>query len=153
MTELFKGMGETGRVVVIHTTVGESIGLGALPRCPFVCGVLLNDSGWSRTWLEGLICDLIRGGSAYLGFWGSRCEEAHDIADVVRDRFPVPGEGDVVMTTWHDSEPLTEFLEFLSFIASPTDGYDFELRQKCVLDIGQAPNHGVVAVIQEWFVS
>jgi hypothetical protein len=46
----------------------------------------------------------------------------HDQFDLERD--PNETEGRVVMTTWHDDEPLSETLSFFANCAFPSD--DFE---------------------------
>jgi hypothetical protein len=148
MNELFRRPGEE-EFVVVHLAAGESLARSIPSGSSFVCGVILDDSDWSSEWLSALVEDLIRNGAAYLAFFGAGCEEAHDIADVVREMFPVPDENDVVMTTWHASESLVDYLWFVLFTAWPSEGYGFNVRRRCILDIGREARPGLVAAVQE----
>jgi hypothetical protein len=150
--ELFRGQTGQGDLTIVHLTTGEAVSKNLLPQAPFLCGVTLSDPHWSAGWLTAVIRDLIENGAAYLAFYGPRCEEAHDIADHVRDVVS-PNEGDdVVMTTWHESESLVDYLWFLAFVAFPTDGYASASSRYCVLDIGRATNPALVSAVREVFV-
>ena len=48
--------------------------------------------------MRKLIEDLIRHGVVYFAFYGPRCEEAHDLADAVRDEWLISTDKKVVMT-------------------------------------------------------
>jgi hypothetical protein len=97
---------------------------------------VLNDPNWPVTWLAALLRSLIARGAVYLVFWGERCEEAHDIADRVRDPLPADGD-DVVMTTWHTRESLIDYLWFVAFVTCPTSGYVSDENRYLILDIGR----------------
>jgi hypothetical protein len=86
----------------------------------------------------------LRTGVHYFSAWGPDCERVHDIvdADIVnldldlhlddRDRAgaleqstpDVTPDRGLVMTTWHDDEPLSETLEFFWTCASPAGGQE-----------------------------
>ena len=83
----------------------------------------------------------LRTGMHYFSAWGPDCERVHDIvdADIVdldlhlddRDRAGAPESAPefnpdrgLVMTTWHDEEPLSETLEFFWTCASPAGGQE-----------------------------
>lgn len=93
MTVFFDGPTERGRLVTIGMNTGESLESVVVPERPFVCGVILSTPRWSSAWLSDLVRRLIERGAVYFAFWGHRCEEAHDIADSVREPF-TPAEGD-----------------------------------------------------------
>ena len=152
MTLLFEGPTERGELVVVGLRTGDAIGSVTLPERPFICGVMLNDPKWPVTWLEDLIRGLIDRGAVYLAFWGFRCEEAHDIADHVREPLtPLEGD-DVVMTTWHRAESLIDYLWFVAFLTCPTPGYVTDENRYLILDIGQDPRHAVLSAVREVFV-
>jgi|GEM_PF-6846840 len=68
---------------------------------------------------------LLDHGLAYACCWGEDCERFHDAID--EERFVPDDEDeelhDVVMTTWHDGEPLEEALGFFGVLALPTPLY------------------------------
>ena len=73
----------------------------------------------------------------------------HDIVDecsVEHDpRRHVPnGANDVVMTTWHEHEPLEEAVDFLATAAVPSDGYLPDSDFRLVLSVGH-PEWGATA--------
>lgn len=99
MVALFNGRTHHGDLAVFYLMTGEAVSKASLPLAPFLCGVRLSDPVWSEAWLTSVIRDLIESGAVYLAFHGSRCEEAHDIADRVRDIVMPDESDDVVMTT------------------------------------------------------
>ena len=69
-------------------------------------------------------------GMVYLVAWGPGCERLHDVFDQVKiedelgaRKFVGPNPNDVIMTTWHDEETLTQALDFLATCAVPSDGF------------------------------
>lgn len=67
-----------------------------------------------------------KGGVFYVSCWGAGCERVHDLFDAADVGLDVeagrpPGEV-VVMTTWHDSDPLADALEFFWMAAAPAEG-------------------------------
>jgi len=150
---LFEGHTSQGDLAVVHLMAGEAVSNTLLPQAPFLCGVALSDPCWSVPWLTSVIRDLIENGAVYLVFFGPRCEEAHDIADRIRDIVMPDATDDVVMTTWHEGESLVDYLWFLAFTAVPTGGFSAASDRYCVLDIGQAINPGFLSAVREVFVS
>lgn len=76
---------------------------------------------------------LIDRGLAYASCWGEDCERWHDAIDEVRpvdfnDDRPQSGPPDILMTTWHDGEPLEEALFFFGRLALPTPYYADDCR-------------------------
>ena len=47
MIELFRRVGETDELLVLHVPCGESLLAASLPVSHFVCGIILNDPAWS----------------------------------------------------------------------------------------------------------
>lgn len=154
MALLFEGHTKHGDLVVVELKPGGADEKLTLPERPFICGVILRDPSWSvKTWLSALVRNLIEEGAVYLAFWGLRCEEAHDIADHEREPF-TPAEGeDVVMTTWHESELLVDFLWYLAFLACPTPGFYTDARRYLILDIVREAEPDLVGAIREIFIS
>jgi len=83
----------------------------------------------------------LRAGMHWFSSWGPDCERVHDIVDAVivdlviedEDRAAALGQPpparDLVMTTWHDDEPLSEALEFFTTCAVPAgEQHDSGLR-------------------------
>jgi hypothetical protein len=149
---LFQGRTHRGDLTVLYLMTGEAVSKASLPLAPFLCGVRLSDPGWSEAWLTSVIRDLIEGGAVYLAFHGPRCEEAHDIADRVRDIVMPNESNDVVMTTWHEGESLVDYLWDLAYSAIPSPGFNAAADRYCVLDVGKAINPTFVSAVREVFV-
>jgi hypothetical protein len=71
---------------------------------------------------------LVRAGLSYVVAWGPDCERVHDIfddADIVENpESNEEGTETVIMSTWHESEPLEEALWFAVYSAYPAPPYD-----------------------------
>lgn len=73
---------------------------------------------------------LVSQGLIYFCSWGKNCELVHDAVDVCRDegQYELPSGEFVLMTTWHDDEPLEEAFWYFSTLATPTEE---ELLNNC----------------------
>lgn len=76
---------------------------------------------------------LVSKGLVYLCVWGPDCERVHDLFDDVEAEkeptsSPKIGIDDVIMTTWHSDESLSEALWFFMHCAFPAQ--DFEATCK-----------------------
>jgi hypothetical protein len=63
-------------------------------------------------------------GVFWVSTWGPECEQAHDLLDwaqIEAERNSEPENGPVVMTTWHEAEPLHKAMT-LFFSAFPDEG-------------------------------
>jgi hypothetical protein len=72
--------------------------------------------------LRSLARALIDRGMAYFCVWGNDCSRVHDQFDLERD--PSEPDGRVVMTTWHDNEPISEALWSFANVAYPDDEFE-----------------------------
>lgn len=83
--------------------------------------------------ISALADTCIAKGLFWLSAWGPDCERVHDIFDEVDvERLEGAAVYDVVMTTWHDDEKLSDVLRFFwygAFAPSPREG-------------GSTPGHG-----------
>jgi hypothetical protein len=84
-----------------------------------------------RDKLMVLFQPLVDRGLVYFCAWGNRCEEVHDAVDMcIEERQPEAGQADyMLMTTWHQDEPLEEALWFFKMLAIPSENHvlaDFE---------------------------
>ncbi len=77
---------------------------------------------------------LIDRGMAALCVWGNECSRVHDQFDLVRD--PNEPDGSVVVTTWHDDEPLTEALWYFANVAYPDDAFESDCRDWVAISVG-----------------
>jgi hypothetical protein len=60
-------------------------------------------------------------GMFWFSSWGPDCERVHDVVDHVDVGDGIPEDKPIVMTTWHNDEPLDEAL-FLFWWAFPSEG-------------------------------
>jgi hypothetical protein len=70
---------------------------------------------------------LIGLGAAHFCTWGPDCERLHDAIDHADHNSDRP-DGAVLMTTWHDKEPLKDALWFFLNTAFAHGAYDTECR-------------------------
>ena len=66
---------------------------------------------------------LLDAGAVYICSWGPGCERVHDIIDEEQVGDGTVTTESVVMTTWHDDEPLADTLDFVLTTAIPDDAY------------------------------
>ena len=153
MVELFSGDTQRGSLTVVQLRLGDTlVGAPAL-RAPIVCGAVLADADWQETLFCDLIDDLIRHGVVYFAFYGPRCEEAHDLADAVRDELLISTDERVVMTTWHDRESLVDYLWFVGFAAMPSEGYsETGPVSYLIVEIGESATGDLLSAVREVFL-
>ena len=115
----------------------------AIPTKRFRLLVAANTSHMSTEALSGFAVGALEHGMVYFCSWGVGCERFHDIVDevVVYDdigpqRFSGSKPDDVIMTTWHDDEPLEEALQFLANFAIPTEGFQPDSDFRLVICVG-----------------
>jgi hypothetical protein len=77
---------------------------------------------------------LISRGLAGLSVWGPHCSRVHDLFDIERD----PNETDerVVMTTWHDDEPLSEAVCYFDLCAYPSSDFERGCKDWVAIAVG-----------------
>lgn len=98
--------------------------------------VLAIEDAVSPEW-RNQVCDwLVESGCLYAMTWGEDCEVWHDSVDDARDTVSsvenIPDDA-VVMTTWHDDEPLEDVFWFSKFAAIHGD---VDLENVLILHIG-----------------
>ena len=80
---------------------------------------------------------LLQAGAVYLCVWGPDCERVHDIIDdeqVAAD--PNETDDNVVMTTWHSKEPLSEAIFFALENSEAARDYTDDCRSTIGISIG-----------------
>lgn len=77
---------------------------------------------------------LIAAGCVYFVCWGLSCERVHDTIDELDPYFESTGA--VVMTTWHDKEPLEETTWFFLNTMWPDPAFETSLKASLAVVIG-----------------
>jgi len=132
-----------GRFLLFETR--ELCGLRDLPSLSthFALFTAFDQSDVSTNEMREILRILLRKGLAYACCWGEDCERWHDAIDNERAIFDLKNFGsteshDVVMTTWHEGEPLTDALFFFGRLALPTSRY----AEECIdYVIACSPNY------------
>ena len=111
---------------------------------PFVCLLVWDAATETVDSISKVTDALFRAGCVYLCTWGRDCDRVHDIADEGLVMMTLNGElsdddDDLLMTTWHDSEPLDEALWFFLRLTTPAENYVEHCRTGLVLTINQNP--------------
>jgi len=106
-------------------------------RAPFLA-VIIIEGEHSPAWQERISDWLVADGCRYALTWGKDCAIWHDAIDWAElkafDFREVPDDR-LVMTTWHDDEPLEEVFWFAGNCAHHPE---VELRSSVIVDIGPA---------------
>src|SRR5882762_11928555 len=66
---------------------------------------------------------LLKAGARYACFWGPDCSRVHDACDLAAMDLGFNRDDAVIMTTWHDREPLKEAVWFAANAAFPDEAY------------------------------
>jgi hypothetical protein len=107
----------------------------------FVLFLAWDALGVSEDAVVQLARELVRKGLAYLVAWGPDCERVHDLFDSVDVELNSDsniGPETVIMSTWHDKEPLTEALWFSLNTAYPAPPYNETAVATIAVAIGNA---------------
>jgi hypothetical protein len=89
----------------------------------FGCFLVMDASRVSDNAIRALARGLLSAGAAYFSAWGLQCRRVHDLIDEERPA-EEPGPDDVVMTTWHNDEPLDEAIWQSIFVDFRTGRYE-----------------------------
>jgi hypothetical protein len=80
---------------------------------------------------------LVEKGLVVLCAWGPDCERVHDLFDkAARKKNDALSGGDVIMTTWHSRETLTEVMWFFIHAAFPTQSFEPNCADWIIAPIG-----------------
>ena len=105
-----------------------------LPSSRFVCLVAWDCQFAALDDVSTVARRLLNAGAVYVCAWGPGCERLHDMCDEEREALPEPSEA-VVMTTWHDNEPLTEVLWFV-LTTTPDEAHEPDCTTTVGISIG-----------------
>ena len=110
-----------------------------LPPGNFVCLLAWDARDASADTVSALVAPLLREGASYFVCWGPDCERVHDIIDEMvscpDNEFGVPEDSDI-MTTWHNSEPLSEALRFFLMSSWPDEHYEGSTHTALAIAVG-----------------
>jgi hypothetical protein len=115
---------DTGHELFVLTADGPEDLLPDLrgPSPRFVCLLVWDASAAAQAAVDRLAAWLIAAGAVHVCCWGPDCERAHDAVDAA-DLRKNPDSDPVVMTTWHDREPLADTVYFVLNTARPDERY------------------------------
>ncbi|MDE3187406.1 MAG: hypothetical protein KGM96_07775 [Acidobacteriota bacterium] len=99
----------------------------------FVLFLALDATKVKNEVLQKIARALLDRGMVYLCAWGPDCERVHDLVD--QQRAPVEPEGEIVMTSWHSKESLSEALWFFANCAEPTEGFETTCRDWVAISV------------------
>ena len=90
----------------------------------FMLLLALDASSIGNERISAIAQSLISRGLAGISVWGPDCSRVHDLFDEERD--PNETNETVVMTTWHDNEPISEAVCYFDLCAYPAEGFEAE---------------------------
>ncbi|HWG22174.1 MAG TPA: hypothetical protein VG225_16715 [Terracidiphilus sp.] len=102
----------------------------------FVLLLAMDATSIANDQLRDLAHRLIGRGLAYLCAWGPDCKRVHDQFDFERD--PNETDGRVVMTTWHDNEPLAETAWEFTNCAYPAEEFEADCTDWVAIAVDNA---------------
>ena len=106
-----------------HSFSDAANALGPLDK-HFVAMLVCDASMSKVSDISSLARQLINAGCSYFCCWGADCERVHDIFDE-----GCVGDGscdvsdDTIMTTWHSSDTIEEFIAFSLLCTNPSKSY------------------------------
>lgn len=90
-----------------------------IPSARFRLFVAVDATVYSTEAISEFTHGALKSGMVYFCAWGPDCSGLHDIVDLVivdddlgKRLFVGPKEDDTIMTTWHETDKLTETLDF-----------------------------------------
>ena len=115
----------TGRewLTVTATSFDAIPRLLPFPYDTFVLLLAADGRGVSDQALRECCGHLLKAGARYVCAWGPDCSRVHDACDLAAMELGLNTDDAVIMTTWHDSEPLQEAIWFAANAAFPSDSY------------------------------
>ncbi len=111
-----------------------------LPSRYFACLLAWNATEVSADEIRSVGQKLIDQGAAYFCLWGPDCERVHDLIDeveAVREQAN-PDDESVIMTNWHDDQPLSETIWFTLYCTLPDDPYIDDFKSTLAISIGSS---------------
>ena len=121
---------------LVDAPAAEAVPAGLSLSSPrFVCLIAWDARAATAEEIALLARRLLAAGAVYICAWGPDCERVHDICDE-EEVGPNPGPSldRVVMTTWHQDEPLSEALLFVLMSTWPDAPYE----EGCAATLGIA---------------
>lgn len=73
--------------------------------------------------LHDCVIRVLEAGARCVCTWGPECERVHDAFDFAARELGLNRDDAVVMTTWHDDEPLREATWYAANAAYPDEAY------------------------------
>jgi hypothetical protein len=114
--------------------------LPVIAEKPRFRAVLIAESAASPEWKASVSSWLVKSGCLYFLAWGRDCEVWHDSVDHANIEQCGPGEipdGEFVMTTWHNEDPLEEVFWFAK---NNADHPTVDLARSLLVHISPEPN-------------
>ncbi len=132
---------DTKRALYLLTLekVGDFSAALDIPEAGFICLLAWDAAGVPDELVTRVAKVLLDAGASYVCTWGSDCERVHDLVD--QAAFDPDADYDVdpvIMTTWHDDEPLEEAIYFALTDANPDDDYADDCTGTVAVSIGNA---------------
>ncbi len=132
------GRGRRLRLLRVGTPEQAVEALRRLDRGAFAC-LLIWDAAGIPPETVGRVADaLLDAGGVAFDVWGTDCERVHDVLDEsAAERDPDPTVESVVLTSWHEHEPLAEAI--FSFLEVTPAGEAHDVRHGLAVVIGEDP--------------
>jgi len=102
----------------------------------FVLLLAADARGASDQALRKSCSQLLTAGARYVCCWGPDCSRVHDACDFAAMELGLNRGDAVIMTTWHDREPLEEAIWFAANAAFPHDSYTQAADALIALSVG-----------------
>jgi len=105
----------------------------------FACLIACDARLYSTEVISQFVEKLLKLGCVYFCTWGPDCQRIHDIIDEIvaypETTASMPDDP-VIMTSWHDYEPLAEAIYYFLNCAWPADEYEKTLKSALAVSVG-----------------
>ena len=139
MKLLKAGMDVSGATTTTSIRVWlTNVNVSAIPSVPaFYACMIWASEHTSLVFKSEVISTLIGSECRYIVTGGLECEQWHDLSDEIylaTDPDFAPPKETMVMTSWHEDEPMEDVIEFL---LHSTDFHDHGFTDYLILHVGQ----------------
>ncbi len=101
----------------------------------FILLIAIDASSIGNERISRIARSLISRGLAGISIWGSDCSRVHDL--FLGERDPKETDASVVVTTWHDDEPLSEAVCYFDLCAYPAGDFEPDCSDWVAISVGK----------------
>ena len=107
----------------------------ALSSPHYLCFIAWDSEDTPKDEISDFVTPLFMSGCVYFCLWGSGCKRMHDIIDEIHESIGSHDDS-VIMTTWHDDEPIEDAIFFFLNSTCEDEKYESTTNSSLAIVIG-----------------